>query len=255
VISSLPTVIKTKLHPPINRSQLIDRRRLVSGLKDEKRVKLTLVAAPAGFGKSTLLGQWFEILDRTELCCWYSLDKSDDDPAIFLLHFIASIRTVLPDFGHKVLQIMETTILSDITDTLALLINDLVESTQSVNLFIDDYHFSNSEQINQFIELLINLSPDNFHLIIAGRMRPNLPLSGLKLRGQLNEITVNNLRFDDKETMSFMNDIYKLKLSSKQLMNLYEHSEGWVAGLQLASLSLRDIERREEFIESFSGNL
>jgi len=150
---------------------------------------------------------------------------------------------------------METTILSDITDTLALLINDLVESTQSVNLFIDDYHFSNSEQINQFIELLINLSPDNFHLIIAGRMRPNLPLSGLKLRGQLNEITVNNLRFDDKETMSFMNDIYKLKLSSKQLMNLYEHSEGWVAGLQLASLSLRDIERREEFIESFSGNL
>jgi ATP/maltotriose-dependent transcriptional regulator MalT len=255
VISSFQTVIKTKLHPPVNRSQLVKRKCLIQKLMKDKKAKLTLVAAPAGFGKTTLLGQWFEKLVNSELCCWYSLDHADDDPTRFLLHFIASLRTSLPNFGTSVLQILETTIISDITDTLALIINDLVDNTQSLNLFLDDYHFSNSEQINQFIELLINLSPENFHLIIAGRMRPTFPLSGLKVRGELNEITANHLRFDDDEARNFMNDIYMLDLSNKQLTELYEHSEGWVAGLQLASLSLRDIERRDEFIDSFSGNL
>ncbi|MBT7952296.1 MAG: hypothetical protein HN764_11770 [Gammaproteobacteria bacterium] len=255
MISSFHTVIKTKLHPPAYRSQLVVRNRLIERLVNDSKVKLTLVAAPAGFGKSTLLGQWFEKLVSDELCCWYSLDQADNEPASFLLHFIASIRTSLPDFGAEVLQLMETSIVADITDTLALLINDLVDNTQTLNLFVDDYHFSNSDQINQFIELLINLSPANFHLILAGRMRPALPLSDLKVRGELNEITATHLRFENEEARAFMNDAHSLNLSNDQLASLYEHSEGWVAGLQLAYLSLRDVEGRDDYIDSFSGNL
>lgn len=141
----------------MTRSQLVVRHRLIERLMEDRKAKLTLVAAPAGFGKSTLLGQWFEKLANTELCCWYSMDQADNEPTRFLLYFIAAIRTSLPTFGKKVLQVMETSVISDITDMLAWLINDLADNPETLNLFIDDYHFSDSEQINQFVELLINL--------------------------------------------------------------------------------------------------
>ncbi len=252
---SQQTVIQTKIHPPVSNLRLVDRDKLISQLVDEKQSKLTLVAAPAGFGKTTFICQLFDCLSSQSACCWYSLDQSDSNPTRFLLHFIASIRTVADGFGNTVLRMMETTIISDISDTLAYLVNDLFDIPNAVNFFIDDYHLSDSEQINHFIELLINLSPDNFRLVLASRMRPNLSLSGLKVHGRLNEISASQLRFDDRETSMFMNDIHELELSSEQLISLHEHSEGWVAGLQLASLSLRDIERRDEFIDSFSGNL
>ena len=255
LISTLHTVIKTKLHPPISRSRLIDRHQLTQRFLNNNKTKLTLVAAPAGFGKTTLIGQLFEQMSAEISCCWYSLDQSDNDPTKFLLYFIASIRTVHSAFGESTLRLMESTLISDITEVLALLVNDLLDANKEISLFIDDYHFSDSDQTNQFIELLINLSPDNFRLIISSRLRPNISLSGLKVHGYLNEITANQLRFDDLEAKTFMNDIHKLDLSSRQLIDLYEHSEGWVAGLQLASLSLRDISRRDDFIDSFSGNL
>ncbi|NKB38487.1 MAG: hypothetical protein GKR93_15210 [Gammaproteobacteria bacterium] len=253
--SNNQTVIKTKITPPVNRLALVYRNRLVKQIVEDKQAKLILVAAPAGFGKTTLITQLFEKMSSDWSCCWYSLDRTDNDPVRFLLHFIASIRTVDDDFGKRILQLIETTLIADISDTLAYLINDLVDTKKDICLYIDDYHFSDSEQINQFIELFINLAPLNFRLFISSRLRPKLSLSALKVHGHLIEVTASQLRFDTHEAKLFMNDIQSLSLSDKQLDNLIEHSEGWIAGLQLASLSLRDIERRDEFIDSFSGNL
>ena len=248
------TVIRTKLHPPVKRAALVNRQRLVKELCDTQ-VKLTLVAAPAGFGKTTLMAQLYEETSGKVQCCWYSLDQADQDPSRFLLHFISAIQNIDAAFGKGILQVMETTLISDIADTLAELTNDLLKIEKSICLYIDDFHFSDSEQINHFIELLINLSPDNFRLVISSRLRPKLSLSTLKVRGNLVEVTASQLRFDDKEAEVFMNEIHALDLSPQQLSDLFEHSEGWAAGLQLASLSLRDTERRNEFIDSFSGNL
>lgn len=251
---SSSTVIKTKLFPPVSRSRLVDRSRLTNLQSKDK--KLTLVCAPAGFGKTTMLGQLYEQLQKTGVrCCWYSMDYEDKNPTHFLRYVIAAINTLQRDFGQDVLRLLDTTIVTDITDTLGRLISELSDTSCNIALFIDDFHHGNTEQITRFIELLVNLSPPNFHLVIASRLRPYLSISNLQVHDELNEITANHLRFDNAETKDFMHRILKLDLTSEQLDNLVEHSEGWAAGLQLASLSLRDPSRRDKFIESFSGNL
>ena len=203
---SYQTVIRTKLHPPVKRASLVNRQRLVKEICDTQ-VKLTLVAAPAGFGKTTLLTQLFEEMSAEFHCCWYSLDQADNDPSRFLHHIISAIQEVDASFGAGILRVMETTLVSDIADTLADLINDLLKIRKPVCLYIDDFHFSGCEQINHFIELLINLSPDNFRLVISSRLRPKLSLSTLKVRGNLIEVTASQLRFDDREAEIFMNEI------------------------------------------------
>ena len=248
------TVIKTKLFPPVSRLQLVDRSRLFNLQSKDK--KLTLVCAPAGFGKTTMLGQLFGKLQKSGVrCCWYSMDYEDNDPILFLRHVIAALNTLLKGFGSDVIRLLNTTVVTDITDTLGGLINHLADTSCDLTLFIDDFHHGNTEQITQFIELLVNLSPPNFRLVIAGRLRPALSLSNLQVHDELNEITVNQLRFDDAETKEFMHRIVKLDLTPEQLADLVTRSEGWAAGLQLASLSLRDPSRRDKFIDSFSGSL
>lgn len=248
------TVIRTKLFPPVSRSQLVYRSRLLDLQRNDK--KLTLVCAPAGFGKTTILGQLYEQLQKSGVrCCWYSMDYGDNDPRYFLRHVIASLNTASEGFGNDVLQLLNTTVVSDITDTIGQVINELADINCGLTLFIDDFHHGNTEQISQFIELLVNLSPPDFRLVIASRIRPALSLSNLQVHNQLNEITVNQLRFDAAETGEFLRHNLKSDLTPKQRANLFEHSEGWAAGLQLASLSLRDPSRRDRFIASFSGSL
>ena len=183
------------------------------------------------------------------------MDYEDNDPIHFLRHIVAALNTSLEGFGNDVIRLLNTTVVTDITDTLGGLINNLADTNCNLTLFIDDFHHGNTEQITQFIELLVNLSPPNFRLVIAGRIRPALSLSNLQVHNELNEITVNQLRFDDTETKEFMHRILKLDLTPEQLANLIDHGEGWAAGLQLASLSLRDPSRRDKFIDSFSGSL
>jgi len=249
------SIIKTRLYPPVSRAPLIERGRLLEVLVRNRAQRLTVVAAPAGFGKTTILGQWYERLRRDgESCCWCSLDRDDNQPQRFLRHIVGALRSE-SDVASDILRQLETTLIADIADTLPVLVNELADKGRDTVLFIDDYHHVRSEQIHRFVELLATLAPANLRMVIASRLRLNLSLSGLRMRTQLCEITAKHLRFDMAETREFMHRTLGLDLTAWQLERLYEHSEGWAAGLQLASLSLHDSARRDAFIGSFSGSL
>ena len=248
------TGVHTRHFPPVSRSRLVDRSRLFD-LSAPPR-KLTLVAAPAGFGKTTALGQLFGAMRQAGVrCCWYSMSYEDNDPALFVRNFIAALRRELPDFGAEILQLLNTTVLEDIDRIAERVIEDLADTNVDVALFIDDFHHARSQRINRFMDNLLDIQPQNFRLIIGSRIRPPLALSTLKLNDQLNDITVGQLRFDERETGEFMRGVSKLDLTDDHLAALFYHSEGWVAGLQLASLSLHDPATRDAFIDSFSGSL
>ena len=247
------TIIRTKLYPPVETAALVARSRLLDALNSRALCRLTLVAAPAGFGKTTLLGQWFRHLNSRMSCCWLSLDHEDFSSQRFARHFIAALQTVRPEIGHDALQRLDTASLSDITEMLPELVNQIADMEAPIVAFLDDFHFASSDPVLQFIELLLNLSPDHFHLVLSSRIRMGLPLAGLRVQNQLTEVTAAHLRFDQEESSDFLTRIQGLDLTDAQLSSLLEHAEGWAAGLQLASLSLKNAPRRNEFIESFSG--
>jgi LuxR family maltose regulon positive regulatory protein len=250
-----PSVIRTSLYPPVSRAALIERGRLLDLLEQNRDRRLTVVAAPAGFGKTTILGQWFERLRREGMqCCWCSLDRDDDQPPRFLRHVVSALRTQA-DIGRDVLLQLDATLLTDIASTLPALIDDLADMEREIVLFVDDYHHVRSADIHRYVELLTDLAPTNLRIVLASRLRPQLALSSLRMRRQVCEINAYQLRFDIDETRDFMQRTVGLDLSAPQLERLYEHSEGWAAGLQLASLSLHDASRRDALIGSFSGSL
>jgi LuxR family maltose regulon positive regulatory protein len=194
------SVIRTRLYPPVSRAALIERGRLLELLEQDSGRHLTIVAAPAGFGKTTILGQWFERLRRQGLrCCWCSLDREDNQPTRFLRHVVSALRTV-GDIGSDLIRQLDTTLIADIAATLPTLLNELADFGHGTVLFIDDYHHVRSDEINHYVELLVTLAPPNLRIVIASRLRPHLSLSSLRMRGQLCEITANHLRFDIAET-------------------------------------------------------
>lgn len=247
------TVIRTKLCPPVETASLVRRSRLLDSLDATGLRKLTLVAAPAGFGKTTLLGQWYRQLNRRVRCCWLSLDHEDGAPQRFLRYFIAAVQIACPEYGRGIVQRLENASLSDVTESLPELVNQIAAVETPIVLFLDDFHFAGTGSVLQFTELLLNLSPGNFHLVLSSRIRPRLSLAGLRVQNQLTEVAAAHLRFDEYESSDFLTRIHGLQLSAEQFSTLLDHSEGWAAGLQLASLSLGNAARRDEFIDSFSG--
>jgi LuxR family maltose regulon positive regulatory protein len=247
------TIIRTKLCPPVETAALVPRSRLLDALNARALRRLTLVAAPAGFGKTTLLGQWFRHLNSRMCCCWLSLDHEDASPQRFARHFIAALQTVRPEIGRDALQRLDNASLGDITEMLPEVVNQIAELEAPLAVFLDDFQFAGSEPVLHFMELLLNLSAGQFHLVLSSRIRMGLPLAGLRVQNQLTEVTAAHLRFDQEESSDFLTRIQGLDLTEKQLSSLLDHAEGWAAGLQLASLSLRNASRRDEFIESFSG--
>jgi len=249
-------IIHTKLAPPPLRGDAIVRHQLLQVLNVARLRKLTLVSAPAGYGKTTLLVQWFHrARDQGLECAWLALDHDDGEPVRFLSYFVAACRSQWPGFGTSATQRVETSPPLDIAELLPHLVNDLSTSTTPQILFIDDSHHAGQPMISHFLELLCNLSPASFHLVLAGRNRPNLPLAALRVRDQLQEITSSHLRFDRAESEDFLRSVHGIDLTADQMNSLHERSEGWVAGLQLASLSLREHARPDEFIAKFSGTL
>lgn len=248
------SIIKTKLIPPIKRLGLIKRRGLEDMLKKLKNRKLTLVLAPAGFGKTTLLGQWFDELTRTgELTSWVAFDSRDKTQDVFFYYIISAIRKIAPKIGARAICYIENTTSPDITKALSWLIDDLIKVDRNIILFLDDFHLIDNARNSQFIELLINLSPQSFHIVIAGRISPLFSIANLRVRNELFELTADKLRFSEAESEEFITSIKGLELSKDELKVLYEKSEGWAAGLQLASHSLREASKRANFFQSFTG--
>ena len=249
-------IIKTKLFPPANRTGVIKRPSLGKLLNPVDTKKLALVHAPAGYGKTTLLYQWHKsMLDKGQTVCWLSLDELDDNPATFVRYVLCAYQEVIDDFWVDSANWIESRLQPDITIALNHIINELIRIDIPVTLFIDDYQHINSIEIHQFIERLIDWSPENFLLVIGSRIVPPLSLSKWRVSEKMTEVDVSMLRFSSVESKAFLERKHSLQLTAEQSAIITEKSEGWTAGLQLVALVLKNCDQRDEFIASFSGNL
>jgi len=248
--------MKTKFFAPMARSRMIGRHSLLELGQSVRLPKLTLVAAPAGFGKTTMLVQWRGLLqDKGVTVAWLTLGMEDRSTTALLRGIVESMQFASPSFGQRTGRIIDSSARFDVTSTLNDLVDDIAETARPMVLFLDDYHCISNADTDELIELLLNLAPSNFQMIIASRIRPQFGLAALRVQDELQEITLAHLRFNLSEAAEFLTKIRRLELSNEQVAKIHEHSEGWVAGLQLASLSLRDPDRRDDFIDSFSGSL
>ena len=257
-------ILTTKLYSSLNRTNLVSRPRLGQRL-DEGVIsgsKLILVSAPAGFGKSTLISYWLQAQKQSAdisaaasglKSAWLSLDEADNDPMRFLTYMIAALQTIQPHMADSILQIPQL----PQPDALAtLLINELDALPDPFVLVLDDYHLISTGYIHQFIEFVLEHQPPHMHLVLTTREDPPLPIARLRARGHAIEIRQDDLRFTALEAAIFLNEAMGLNLTPKDIQALEIRTEGWIAGLQLAALSLqgRDALRIADFIEAFSGS-
>ena len=245
-------ILTTKLYIPPVRPELVSRPRLIERLNAGLHRKLTLVSAPAGFGKTTLVTEWLNSAGRP--CTWLSLDEEDNDPARFLTYLVAALQRVDPNIGQAAQAMLQAPQPPPPEPLLTSLINDIAATPQPFILVLDDYHLIHTLPIHQQLAFLLAHQPPSMHLGLVSREDPPLPLSRLRARGQTVEIRQNDLRFTADETTEFLRRMMRLELSSADVAALHRRTEGWVAGLQLAALSLRGHDDIHQFVQSFTGS-
>ncbi len=247
-------LLATKLHVPRMRRGLVVRPRLSERLSRGTESTLTLVSAPAGFGKTTLLTEWLAAAATAgRSVAWLSLDQRDNDPALFWTYFVAALRTVEPEVGAGALALLQPP-QAPIDAVLASLLNDLHEVTGDVVLVLDDYHAIDAGDVHDGMTFLLEHLPPQVHLVIAGRTDPTLPLPRLRARGELVEIRAADLRFTPEEAAAYLNEGMGLALTAQDVAALEERTEGWIAALQLAALSMQGRDDIAAFIAGFAGD-
>jgi LuxR family maltose regulon positive regulatory protein len=241
-------LLNTKLYVPPTRPDLVSRSRLIERLNEGLHRKLTLISAPAGFGKSTLISEWVEDfrLDGEEeslseyRIAWLSLDEGDKDLARFLAYFIAALNRVEgieAKVGESALNMLQSPQPPPTEAALTPLINEITTIPDRIILILDDYHLIDAQPVHDAVSFLLENIPPQMHLVIATREDPHLQLSRLRARGQLTEIRATDLRFTFSETAKFLNQVMGLNLSTEDIAALETRTEGWIAGLQLAAIS------------------
>jgi hypothetical protein len=213
--------------------------------------KLTVVSAPAGFGKTTLLTEWFT--EGRRPAAWVSLDPRDSDIVRFWSYVIASLRVVLPEVGDEAEALLQSDPKA-VESVVASLVNDLDTLASDLVLVLDDYHVIESADVHESLAFFLEHLPPQVHLVLAGRSDPALPLARMRARGELLEIRAADLRFSPAETSAYFREAMGFALSDEDLRALEARTEGWIAALQLAALSLRDREDVSGFIASFTGD-
>jgi LuxR family maltose regulon positive regulatory protein len=246
------TLLQTKLYVPSTRSELVSRPRLIERLSAGSQRNLTLVSAPAGFGKTTLVGEWVGQLDHP--VAWLSIDENDNDPNRFLSYIIAALRTIEASIAAGVLSALRSPQPPPAEVVMTGLINEIAALPGGVVLILDDYHLIESQPIHDALRFLLRRLPPNMHLVIATREDPPLPLARLRARGQLTELRATDLRFTPSEAAEFLSQTMGLDLSPEDVAALERRTEGWIAGLQLAAVSMKGREDASSFIESFTGS-
>ena len=191
-------LITTKLRPPRTRPNLVARSRLRETLDRSEGCRLTLISAPAGFGKTTLLAEWLEERSEEEAVAWVSLDGSDNDPARFLAYLVGALREVESGIGEGVLASLNSPEPPLVEAVVGILVNDLAYTGWELTVVLDDYHVIHSESVHEAVSLLLEHLPENVHLVIASRTDPPLPLARLRARGQMTELRAADLRFTPK---------------------------------------------------------
>ncbi|MFN8594937.1 MAG: LuxR C-terminal-related transcriptional regulator [Anaerolineae bacterium] len=244
-------ILATKLYTPPLRPDIVQRARLLVRL-NESRI-LILVSAPAGFGKTTLISQWLTTLTGSGVrVAWLSLDEGDSDLARFLLYFVSAVQSIAPKCGESVLNMLQPMQSTDVV--LTMLLNELSAIPNRFILVLDDYHTLDCQPIDEVLTFLIDHLPPNMQLVITTREDPQLPLARLRARGQLTELRATDLRFTPVEAAEFLNRVMGLNLSAADIAALENRTEGWIAGLQLAALSMRGRSDAASFIGSFTGS-
>ncbi|PDV97791.1 LuxR C-terminal-related transcriptional regulator [Candidatus Chloroploca asiatica] len=248
------SLLLTKLFIPsvppniIHRPQLIER--LTAGLQAGKL--LTVVSAPAGYGKSTMLAQWITAYQGQ--VAWLSLDDRDNHPLRFWRYFVAALQTVSPALGQTALPLLEDAQDLDVQRFLTALVNDVAVGNQALILILDDYHVISNADIHAAMKTLLEHALPALHLVIATRTDPPLPMSRLRVRGHMTEVRLADLRFSTDEATVFFNGLMNLALPAADVEALEIRTEGWIAGLQLAALSLQDRADVHTFIQAFTGS-
>jgi DNA-binding MarR family transcriptional regulator len=245
-------LLATKLTIPPVRSDLVARPRLVRSLEACMEHPLTLLAAPAGFGKTVLLSAWAR--QQQQSVGWVSLDSSDNDPAQFWTYVLVALDTLHPGLGAEPLSLLQSEQSAPIETVLVALINALGALQQNVALVLDDYHLIEAFPIHRAMTFLLDHMPSQFHLVIASRIDPPLPLSRLRVLHQLLELRVDDLRFTIEEAATFLNEVMGLQLTTDAVVALETRTEGWIAGLQLAALSMQGRRDIAGFVSAFTGS-
>lgn len=245
-------LLTTKLYIPPLRPNVTLRPRLVEQLQAGLHRKLTLIAAPAGFGKTTLLSAWAAVCDRP--VAWLSLDDGDSDPTRFFLYVVAALQTVAPTVGAGVVRALQSPQPPPIDAVLTTLLNDIAALRDPFMLVLDDYHAIDAHPVDQALAFLIEHLPPRLHVVIATREDSPLPLAGFRARGQLTELRATDLRFTPAETADFLNHVMGLRLATDDIAALEARTEGWIAGLQLAALSMHGRTDTARFIQAFTGS-
>lgn len=249
----MPTpILSTKLYIPPLRTNGVRRPRLIERLNNGLRGRLTLVSAPAGFGKTTLVSAWAADCGRP--VAWLSLGEDDSDPARFLTYVIAALQTIDAGLGSGVLASLQAPQAPPPDAVLTVLVNEITANPHEMLLVLDDYHTIESQDVDKALAFLVEHLPPQLHLVIATREDPTLPLARLRVRGQVNEIRAADLRFTHAEAADFLNLAMGLKLSEADVHALELRTEGWIAGLQLAALSMHGLDEPSGFIASFTGS-
>ncbi len=258
------SILATKLYVPSPQPKIVLRPRLLRRLNEGLQRKLTLISAPAGFGKTTLVTQW--VADCQRPVAWLSLDEDDNDLPRFLAYLIAALQTIKPAIGQEVLPVLQSPQAPPAKSVLTAVINEITSTPDNFILVLDDYHLIDNRAVDEVLSFLLEHLPPQLYLVIATRENPPLPLARYRVRGQLTELRAADLRFTLDEAVIFFNQMMGLDLSAADIAALETRTEGWIAGLQLAALALHgQLSQPEQpsaqaekeaarFIQSFSGS-
>jgi LuxR family transcriptional regulator, maltose regulon positive regulatory protein len=245
-------ILATKLYIPRPRPNVVSRPRLLERLNEGLHGNLTLISAPAGFGKTTLLSEWVAFIDRQ--VAWLSLDEGESDPTRFLTYLVAAVQTIAPHIGAGMLSLLQSSQPPPPEAIVTALLNDLITIRDPFVLVLDDYHVLEAKAVDQALTYLVEHLPPQMHLVIATREDPVLPLARLRARGHLTELRAADLRFTHAEAADFLTQVMALTLSAQDIAALENRTEGWIAGLQLAALSMQGHQDVAGFIRAFAGD-